>query len=254
MNRYGRAMLSSEDYRWFENRYLRAGELWDAVVCAIGRLWSPPLPQKVLEVGCASGRFLLWLYKGKHIPCGVEPSQELLEEARKNLPDVIQLWHTPIEDLPFEDKSFDTVFFMLSLEYAVDPIKALREAFRVARYTVIIVSFNAYSPSYWFAKFSAWVEKNPVVYCRTIRQSSLIAMTELAAGVPLHVTREPATWKEIGVGALIFSPIIVNRFDFTQCVAIRSSSPYRFVPSTAHSPYEGISLQNRNVHQRGAKP
>ncbi|MEJ5301555.1 MAG: class I SAM-dependent methyltransferase [Thermodesulforhabdaceae bacterium] len=248
--------MSIKEDKWFEEHYLRAGGLWDAVVYAISRIWSPPMPQKVLEVGCGSGRFLLWLYKENHTPYGVDPSKELLEKARKSLPDLVGLRQAPIEALPFEDKSFDTVFFVLSLEYAVDPVRALREAFRVARGTVVVVSFNAYSPYYWFTKLSAWVVNNPMARCRTIRQGTLVAMTELAAGVPLRISQEPAKWKNIGIGALILSPIIVSRFDFAQQIygisPAHISPSGRFVPSP--SSYGQVSIQNTNISERGAEP
>jgi ubiquinone/menaquinone biosynthesis C-methylase UbiE len=222
----------------------QADDLWHAIVGAIERLWSPPRPQKVLEVGCGSGRFLEWLERAGHFAQGVETSIDLLQKARKRLSERTFLWEASPEELPFEAKSFDTVFFVLSLEYADDPVKAMREAFRVARSSVIVVSFNTYSPSYWFTRLSGWLMKNPAMAnCRTISPGNLAAMMRSAAGVPLRVTHEPVRWKNIGVGAIVLSPVIVSRFDLAKELTHRLAVPttvssQQFVPSP--SSYEKL--------------
>ncbi|MGC8718576.1 MAG: class I SAM-dependent methyltransferase [Thermodesulforhabdaceae bacterium] len=216
---------------------IETDELWHAIIEAVDRVWSPPCPQKVLEIGCGSGRFLQWLDRSGHYVQGVEASRTLLRKARMRLPERIVLWEAFPESLPFEAKSFDTVFFVLSLEYTADVTKATREAFRVARSSVIVVYFNAYSPSYWFTKLSGWLMKNPaMVNCRTISPGSLAAMMKSAAGIPLRVSHEPVRWRDMGVGAIVLAPVIVTRFDLAHQIIrplpVSTATPRRhFVPS-----------------------
>ncbi|MCX7821899.1 MAG: class I SAM-dependent methyltransferase [Syntrophobacterales bacterium] len=222
----------------------QSNEFWQAIFRAVDRLWSPPLPQKVLAISCRSILFLLWLDKRGHLPHGVDPSGDLFLMARSRLPGRIPLWHAKPEKLPFDSSSFDVVFLALSLEYASDPEKALREAFRVAKSSVIIVSLNAFSPYLWFMKLSGWAIKNPFANCRIIAPGLLTNMSRLIAGVPIRISYEAVQWKNMGT--TLFSPIVVTRFDFAHQVKgifeipLTSSRSQQFIPSP--SSYEKFRL------------
>lgn len=82
------------------------------------------LPQPWLEVGVGSGRFAERL----GIEVGVDPSEKLLELARKR---GIQVNNASGENLPFADGSFGTVFLLTTWEFLPEPLTVLREIYRV---------------------------------------------------------------------------------------------------------------------------
>jgi SAM-dependent methyltransferase len=122
----------------------------------LSRVWEPVSPQRVLEVGCGSGIFLEWFASNGHLVTGIDPSSSSLELARGRLGDRVQLSQGFAENLPYEDNEFDTVAMITSLEFVDDPSRALREAFRVARRSVLVGALNRYSIGriqYFFEKF-----------------------------------------------------------------------------------------------------
>jgi ubiquinone/menaquinone biosynthesis C-methylase UbiE len=109
------------------------------------RLWSPKVPQTLLEVGCGTGQFLEWFAGGGHQVTGLDPSPYMLNIARRRLPQRIALDRGYAEDLPYEDNAFDTVALITALEFVNDPDRAVKEALRVARSHVIFGTLNKYS-------------------------------------------------------------------------------------------------------------
>lgn len=215
--------------------FLRTDDLWNAIFQAVDRLWSPPFPQKVLEIGCESTQFLRWLDETGHSVQRIDLSETPIRTISDRLPKGVAVWQVKPEKLPFGSKSFDTVFFTLSLEYTSSPKEALKEAFRVAKSSVIIVSFNFYSPYLWVARLSGWMTKSSSAGCRIISSNTLTNMIRSVTEVPLRITSEPVRWKDMGT--TFFSPIIVTRFDIayrrTNLLELPVSIPasQQFVPS-----------------------
>jgi SAM-dependent methyltransferase len=88
--------------------------------------------QSVLDVGCGVGTFLqLVTERGAHA-FGLDASEALLEVARARLPQA-DLRVGEMEDLPYEDDTFDLVTGFNSFFFANDIVVALREAGRVAK-------------------------------------------------------------------------------------------------------------------------
>ncbi|QER41644.1 methyltransferase domain-containing protein [Thermodesulfobacterium sp. TA1] len=81
---------------------------------------------KVLEVGVGTGRFALL---AKHA-VGIDIAFFPLKMAKKRGVWVIQ---AKAEELPFKDKSFECVMFVLSLSFIKDGFKSLLEAKRVLK-------------------------------------------------------------------------------------------------------------------------
>lgn len=111
----------------------------------LSRVWSPPSPQSILEVGCGTGLFLEWFAGKGHQVTGLEPSQFMLSAARSRLPGRIRLDRGYAEHLPYDDNSFDTVALITTLEFVDNPSMALREALRVAKCHVLLGVLNRYS-------------------------------------------------------------------------------------------------------------
>src|SRR2546427_13011603 len=90
----------------------------------------------VLEIGIGSGLNLCF-YPGTITRlAGVDPSAELLGMARRKLgglPFPVELLCRSAEDLPFDDRSFDTAVMTWTLCSIPNPMRALAEVKRVLR-------------------------------------------------------------------------------------------------------------------------
>jgi SAM-dependent methyltransferase len=88
--------------------------------------------QHVLDIGCGVGAFLRLVAERGDKPFGMDASEALIELARKRLPEA-DLRVGEMEDLPYDDDSFDLVTGFNSFFFANDMVAALREAGRVAK-------------------------------------------------------------------------------------------------------------------------
>jgi len=82
---------------------------------------------KILDIGCGNGR-LLSLLGNKNIHyTGIDSSKKLIEIAKKNHSEEQKFIHANALDLPFQDKTFDTVFSIAVLHHV--PSQKFRELF-----------------------------------------------------------------------------------------------------------------------------
>ena len=86
---------------------------------------------KFLDVGCGSGLALELAHRRGATVSGLDAAEGLLAFARTRLPGA-DLRHGDLEDLPYDDGSFDAVTAFNSVQFASDPVAALREIKRVA--------------------------------------------------------------------------------------------------------------------------
>jgi methionine biosynthesis protein MetW len=93
--------------------------------------------QKVLDIGCGDGLLLSALAKAGVSASGVDVSDEGVKKCREKGFDV-SVADISTEDLPFQDKAFDTVIMLDILEHLYDPEVLLREAIRVSKQNIII--------------------------------------------------------------------------------------------------------------------
>ncbi len=88
----------------------------------------------VLDVATGTGAVALELLRQKGCTVvGLDPSPEMLAEARRRLPPEVRLVEGDAESVPFPDGAFDAVTFAYPLRYVADPGAALRELARVIR-------------------------------------------------------------------------------------------------------------------------
>jgi SAM-dependent methyltransferase len=88
--------------------------------------------QRVLDIGCGTGVFLRLVADRGVEPFGLDASEALIEIARERLPGA-DLRVGDMEQLPYDDESFDLVTGFNSFFFAADLVAALREAGRVAQ-------------------------------------------------------------------------------------------------------------------------
>ena len=109
------------------------------------RLLKPVRGERVLDIGCGTGRHLsMFLEIGLDIT-GLDASPYMLDIARKKLGHRAELHQGLAEDLPFEDNSFDIATFITTLEFTDDVQKALQESCRVAKDRIFLGVLNRYA-------------------------------------------------------------------------------------------------------------
>src|ERR671937_2340012 len=123
------------------------GELWGARARdwaevqepAQGGLYGPVLDAagvgegtRLLDAGCGSGVAAAIAHERGARVCGIDAALPLVEIARERVPGAV-FQAGEIEELPYGDDGFDVVTGFNSFQYAADPVRALREARRVAR-------------------------------------------------------------------------------------------------------------------------
>jgi ubiquinone/menaquinone biosynthesis C-methylase UbiE len=96
--------------------------------------------KSVLDVGTGSGLFAEAFSKRNVKISGVDTNHEMLEAARKHLPET-EFKEAPAEKLPFDNNSFDLVFLGLVFHEVNDYSGALKEAGRTAAREVAILEW-----------------------------------------------------------------------------------------------------------------
>jgi ubiquinone/menaquinone biosynthesis C-methylase UbiE len=93
----------------------------------------------MLDIGCATGEYLLRLNECGLECVGVEANPQYVEAAKNKGLDV---YNMDARHLEFPDKSFDTALLFEVLEHIDDPARVLREAKRVSKKNVLITVPN----------------------------------------------------------------------------------------------------------------
>ena len=86
---------------------------------------------RILDVGCGVGTFLRWVSGRGALPFGLDPAAALIQFAPGRLPSA-DLRVGEMQDLPWNEDSFDLVTGFNLFFFANDMAAALREAGRVA--------------------------------------------------------------------------------------------------------------------------
>lgn len=102
--------------------------------------------KKILDAGCAKGRFSKALVKMGAKITGIDLAEEFISIAKENVPSS-EFQVASITDIPFEDNTFDGVFCLEVLEHIPDTEKAISEMIRVLRPggKIIIIDKNILS-------------------------------------------------------------------------------------------------------------
>jgi len=118
-------------------------------------LLKPVHSGQYLELGCGTGNYIKTLTR-KHLHfTGIDPSETMLDVARKNNPGVT-FQNATAEAIPFPDNHFDGVLCVLTLHHWQDMAQGLTEALRVLKPGARIAIFS-YTPEqmegYWLREY-----------------------------------------------------------------------------------------------------
>lgn len=127
-------------YRHPENRFV--ADLEDSLLL---KLLAPVRGERILDIGCGTGRHLdMFLNMGLDVT-GLDASSHMLDIAKKRLGHRASLYLGSAEDLPFEDNTFNIATMITTLEFVDDTSKAVEEACRVTKDRVFFGVLNRYS-------------------------------------------------------------------------------------------------------------
>ena len=115
------------------NRIVSFGsdKLWRKIAIKKSLKHLPKNP-KILDVACGSGDMIEEWKKYTDNIIGLDPSQKMLEVARKRFPE-IKFYQGLAQNLPFNDESFDVISISFGIRNVVEIQKAIEEFARVLK-------------------------------------------------------------------------------------------------------------------------
>lgn len=89
-------------------------------------------PGRALDAACGTGRWTSWLSSKGHSVVGIDQSKAMLEIARAKVPGA-DFHEGQMDDLPFDDESFDLVLCTLALTHLPELTEAITQFARVLK-------------------------------------------------------------------------------------------------------------------------
>lgn len=102
---------------------------------------------RILDVGCGNGNLFTLLPDGKYELYGVDFSQNMIDEAKKNCKTSATFSLADAENLPFDDDTFDIIVCNASFHHYTHPNTVLREMNRVLKPNGKLLIGDPYVPS-----------------------------------------------------------------------------------------------------------
>lgn len=140
---------------------------------AMARLLPVLTGKDVLCLGCGSGEEIQLLNEARHI-AGLDRSNELLRIARQQHAHAA-FRQGDMEQLPYDDETFDVVYSSLALHYVSDYTRTLGEAFRVLRPEGTML-FSTIHPMLWAAQVDRYEGGTRKIMGFEIQQNELTGL------------------------------------------------------------------------------
>ncbi len=141
------------------------GSLWSRIKARHLSFVNPEPKQRVLDVGCGTGKTLLLLSQkcDKSVALhGIEPSEDMLKQAKAKLGDRAKIQQGIAQELPYSGNHFDFVISTQVLHHlpAPEKKKMLKEMRRVLKPGGIVVISDWGKPMTLFGRFLAFLWRN----------------------------------------------------------------------------------------------
>jgi 2-polyprenyl-3-methyl-5-hydroxy-6-metoxy-1,4-benzoquinol methylase len=130
--------VTTEEYDQLYRLHPRVHEDTDNSLACLERIAADAIGESLCDVGCGTGALVKFVRSKAHVPFAEMVGVEMIEPD-KPLGDGIEFVCGKVEDLPFADKSFDTVVCTHVIEHILDLRGAIAELRRIARRRLIIV-------------------------------------------------------------------------------------------------------------------
>lgn len=89
---------------------------------------------KILDIGCGNGNLFTYLPDGKYELFGVDFSENMISEAKRNCKQKATFSLADAEKLPFDSDEFDIIVCNASFHHYIHPNAVLKEMHRVLKY------------------------------------------------------------------------------------------------------------------------
>ncbi len=129
------------------------------------QLWDQVPAGRVLEVGVGTGKNVEH-HREEHEVVGIDLSPNMLARARRRAQELgaaVELREADVQNLPFDDASFDAVVASFVFCSVPDPVLGLREVRRVLKPTgKLVLLEHVVSPNPVLAKLMSWLDFLPL--------------------------------------------------------------------------------------------
>ena len=188
------------------------------------RMLNPLKGQTVLDIGCGTGEGLLSLADAGLQVTGLDPSPYMLEFASKKMGNQADLHRGAAEDLPFDDNAFTYACMVNTLEFTNFPVRAMEEAFRVAKDKVFIGILNRHSFQ------AAWLRTVRIFSRNIYSNADFFTVWEMKRMTRSLVGNVPFSWRSANL-----CPIPLGRF-------FRKSGHFEVISKNPLSPFIGMAI------------
>jgi SAM-dependent methyltransferase len=130
--------VTAKEYNALYQVHPRVHEGTDNSRACLDRIAADAVGESLCDVGCGTGALLDHVRRNSNAPLARMVGTDMIEPA-KTLGHGTSFVCGWIEDLPFEDRSFDTVVCTHVLEHILDLRRAIAELRRIVRRRLIIV-------------------------------------------------------------------------------------------------------------------
>lgn len=144
-----------------------------------------PDAHSVLEVGCGTGHFTIWLGKQGWRTLGIDRAPAMLSELRQRVP-TLPVILSDAHRLPVRRGAVDLVLFVTTIEFLEEPTIALMEAVRVARQGLLVVVLNRWSQGGLSRRWGPQARGSLLGQARDFSLGSLRVLVQKAAGERLQ--------------------------------------------------------------------
>ncbi len=178
----------------------------------LNNLLKPVSGDSIVDIGCGIGETLkdLTTHPGLQLT-GIDPSPYMLDFARNTMGDKADFHRGFAEDLPFDDNSFNHACLITTLEYVVDPQKAIEEAARVAKDRLFICIMNRYAIGNMQRRLKGIFEKS--IY----NKAQFFSIWELKHIIRTVLGKVPVSWRSVDLFPSIV-PSFIHRMEETKIV------------------------------------
>ena len=176
-----------------------------------------PQPERILEIGCATGEFLLEARRAGWHTSGVEPSSYMADEARKNGL-IVASDFVPEQ---YGANAFDVVHMNHVLEHVPEPLTTLRGIAEVLVPGGLLVIEVPYELGGWFQEVYRLVKRSsrtPNIHHLSFFTPRTLALALANAGFEAQVRSSSpkhrasrSVWRRAGLTAMAYVTDVFNR-------------------------------------------
>jgi len=120
--------------------------------------------KKILDAGCGTGVYSKMLAEKGAKVTGIEISENMVEIAKEHCKDLgVKFDKGSVDELPYEDDSFDIIVASLVIHYFVDPTEVFKEFHRVLKKDGILVFSTNHPVNSCIDEFTKYKNKSAII-------------------------------------------------------------------------------------------